>query len=348
MEKIRLGKTGMMVSRIGFGGIPIQRIYEDEAIATVRRSLALGINYIDTAYAYGTSEERIGKAIGGQRQWVILATKTAPVRTDINTHLEHSLGSLQVASIDLYQFHNVSDFKTLEDILAPGGQLDIVKEARKAGVVKHIGISSHQIDVAIEAVKSEQFETIMYPFNFVMREAEDNLIPLARKLDVGFIAMKPFAGGRIKQIALAIKYLLQFPDILILPGIGRIQEAEEIVKVMDNPGLTGAEKQEIERLTEVYSRRFCRHCDFCMPCPKGIAISFVLDWEPLSTSFPIENMYTGHMAAMMEQVTQCDRCGICESKCPYHLPIVQLINEYYRQYETGKKGLLSRKSDTTT
>ena len=76
METIRLGKTEMMVSKLGFGGIPIQRVAEDEAVAVVKKCLELGINFIDTANAYTTSEERIGKAISGRRDELILATKS--------------------------------------------------------------------------------------------------------------------------------------------------------------------------------------------------------------------------------------------------------------------------------
>ena len=233
MEKIRLGKTEMMVTRLGFGGIPIQRVPEEEAIAVVKRCLELGINFIDTAKGYTNSEERIGKAISGQREGLILATKSMSLTRDgVKSHLQQSLKQLGVESIDLYQFHNVSSFETLDTILTTGGPLAVIEEARKAGKVKHIGVTSHQIDVAKEAVKSDNFETIMFPFNFITCEAADELLPLAREHDVGFIAMKPLAGGMLQNVTTVFKYLFQFPDVVTIPGIERVHEIEEIVEVL--------------------------------------------------------------------------------------------------------------------
>jgi uncharacterized protein len=123
VEKIRLGKTGMMVTRVGFGGIPIQRLTEDEAVVVVRRCLDLGVNFIDTANGYTTSEGRIGKAISGRREGLIIATKTLSRKPEgIARHLEQSLAQLGTTYIDLYQLHSVSDFATLDFILSPSAR----------------------------------------------------------------------------------------------------------------------------------------------------------------------------------------------------------------------------------
>ena len=233
METIRLGKTEMMVSRLGFGGIPIQRVSGDEAVAVVSRCLELGITFLDTANAYTTSEERIGKAISERWQGLIIATKsTSRTSEGVESHLKLSLKRLGVESIDLYQFHGVDDSKTLNTILAPNGPMAAIEEAKRAGVVKHIGITSHSMETAKEAVKSDRFETIMFPFNMVRYEAAEELLPLAREHDVGFIAMKPLAGGKLDNVTLAFKYLFQFPDVVPIPGIGKIGEMEEIVQVL--------------------------------------------------------------------------------------------------------------------
>ena len=237
METIRLGKTEMMVSRLGFGGIPIQRVSEDEAVTVVKGCLELGIKYFDTANSYTTSEERIGKAISGIREGLVIATKSnSRTRQGMEKHLKLSLEHLGVASIDLYQFHGVDDANSLEAILAPNGPMAGVEEAKKAGSVKHIGITSHSLETAKEAVRSDRFETIMYPFNILRYEAADELLLLAREHDVGFIAMKPLSGGKLDDVSLAFKYLLQFPDIVIIPGIGKISEIEEIVAVLKGIG----------------------------------------------------------------------------------------------------------------
>ena len=236
MDKVRLGKTEMMVSRLGFGGIPIQRISEDEASAVIRRCLELGITFFDTANAYTTSEERIGRAISERRPGLILATKSsARTREGIESHLKLSLKQLGVDYIDLFQFHSVDSSSTLNAVLDPNGPMAVLEEAKKAGIIRHIGVTSHSMDTAREAVKTDRFETIMFPFNLVAHEAADELLPLAREYDVGFIAMKPLAGGKIDNISLAFKYLFQFPEVVPIPGIGKPDEIDEIAGLLKKP-----------------------------------------------------------------------------------------------------------------
>lgn len=340
MEKIRLGKTEMMVSRIGFGGIPIQRVSEDEAIAVVKRCLDLGINFIDTANGYTTSEERIGKAISGRREGLVLATKSGSRESDgIKRHLQQSLKQLGVESIDLYQFHNVSDSDNLNKVLAPDGPLAVVQEAKKAGLVKHIGITSHQIDVAKEAVKSGHFETIMFPFNFITCEPAEELLSLAREHDVGFIAMKPLDGGMLDNATIAFKYLLQFPDAVPIPGIQKIDEIEEIVQVVEGSWqMTEAEQKEMQQLREELGTKFCRRCEYCQPCPEGIFIPLLMDVGLIKTA-PPEHIFAeeGFLANELAKAANCTECGECEEKCPYHLPIRELIAENLRMFEMAKK-----------
>jgi len=339
MEKIRLGKTNLMVSRLGFGGIPIQRDSEDDAIAVVRKCLELGINYLDTANAYTTSEGHIGKAISGRREGLIIATKTAAREGDIvESHLKLSLQQLGVESIDLYQLHSVSNFDTLDIILAPDGPMAVLEKAKRAGQIKHIGVTSHQIDVAKELVKSGRFETIMFPFNFITCEAADELIPLARKHDVGFIAMKPLAGGILDNVNIAFKYLLQYSDVVPIVGIQKAREIEEIVKVLEGSWrMTEAELKEMQRLKEELGTKFCRRCDYCQPCTAEIPISLVLDTKSLIKKLPPQGVFSGHFAVELEKAANCNECGDCEERCPYHLPIREMIKEYAGLYETEKR-----------
>jgi len=339
VEKIRLGRTDLMVSKLGFGGIPIQRVSEDEAVAVVRRCLELGITFIDTANNYTTSEERIGKAISGQRQELIIATKTASrTREGVESHLKLSLKQLGVGYIDLYQFHNVSDSDTLNTILAPHGPMAAVEEAKRAGLVKHIGVTSHLIDAAKELVKSDRFETIMFPLNFIACEAADELLPLAREHDVGFIAMKPLAGGMLDNVTIAFKYLLQFPDVVSIPGIQKIHEIEEIVQVVkETQTMTEAEQREMEQLIQELGKTFCRRCDYCQPCPEEIPISLVMAAPSFAKRMPPDRIFSGPIAEAIEKVAACTQCGECEEKCPYNLPIREMIVEQVDWHETERK-----------
>jgi len=345
MEKVRLGRTGMMVSRLGFGGIPIQRDTEEEAVAVVKRCLDLGINYIDTANGYSTSEERIGKAVAGRRNKVIIATKTGGRnREEVEKHLALSLQRLQTDYIDLYQFHGVNNQKHLDLILEPNGLLSAVEAAKKAGKIRHIGITSHQIDIAKKAVASDIFETIMFPFNFVTDEAATELIPLARKHDVGFIVMKPLAGGMLDNATIAFKYLFQFPDIVPIPGIEKIPEIEEIVGILENtPALTKADKTKMNQMKEELGKEFCHRCDYCQPCTAEIPISTVMTSPSFAKRLPEERFYSDMITKAMETAAKCVDCGKCEERCPYKLPIRQVLKDRVKWFETKKKEYLARK-----
>jgi predicted aldo/keto reductase-like oxidoreductase len=339
LDKVRLGRTNLMVSRLGFGSIPIQRVPDDEAIAIIRRSLELGITYIDTANAYTTSEGRIGRAISDWRGQLVLSTKSQSRSPEgIAKHLQQSLEQLAVESIDLHQFHNVSSFDQLEIVLDPKGPMATLEKAKREGKIKHIGITCHQIDVAKAAVRSDRFETIMFPFNFVACEAADELIPLAKEHDVGFIAMKPLAGGMIDNATIAIKYLLQFPDVVPIPGIERIGEIEEIMGVVEGTwAMTPAEQREMERIRQESGDQFCRRCDYCQPCTAEIPISTVMAFPSMAKRMPRERLFSGFIADAMEKAANCTECGNCEERCPYHLPIMEMVARHVEWYETEKQ-----------
>jgi predicted aldo/keto reductase-like oxidoreductase len=340
VEKIRLGKTGMMVTRLGFGGIPIQRLSEDDAVAVIRRCFDLGINYFDTANGYSTSEERIGKAVKGHRHDVFIATKTFPGTPEIiEQNLDLSLKRLDTDYIDLYQFHGVSDLATLQKILDPeNGLYKVFEKAKKAGKIRHIGITSHQIDAAKAQVKTGRFETMMFPFNFITNEPARQLLPLCRQNDVGFIVMKPMAGGMLDNATIAFKYLLQFPDVVAIPGIEKIHEIEEIFQIYRKPaGMTAAERQKMKQMKEELGNRFCRRCDYCQPCAQGIPISMLMTFPTFVKRLPPDwYLKSPFIPDGMAKAANCTECGECESRCPFNLPIREMIKESYDLFEQVK------------
>jgi predicted aldo/keto reductase-like oxidoreductase len=335
MKTVQLGRTGLQVSRIGFGGIPIQRLLEPEAVRVVRRCLELGVTFFDTATGYSTSEERIGQALAGRRDQAIIATKTpARDRTTALEHLALSLKRLNVEVIDLWQLHNVSTIEDYEQVLGPGGALEAAHQALEAGQVRHIGITSHSMDVALEAVPSGQFETVQFPFNFVSHEPAQRLVPLAADHDVGFIAMKPMGGGLLGDANLCIKYLLQFGNVVPDPGIQRIEEIEEIVKIVEGSWeLTVEEWHDVEQIRAKLGTRFCRRCGYCEPCPQGVRISTVMNVRSFWQRMPADRLATGWLLDAVAGARDCIECGECEEKCPYQLPIRELLSENIAFYE---------------
>ena len=336
MKTMRLGKTELHVSRIGFGGIPIQRLSKDEAIRVVQHTLDLGVTFVDTANGYTTSEERIGKAIAGRRDEVIIATKTgARDGATAREHLELSLARLDTDVIDIWQLHGVSDFEKYEQVLAPGGALETARDAQRAGHVRHIGITSHSLDVALKAVASGHFETIQFPLNFVTNEAVEELLPLAKEHDVGFIAMKPIGGGMLEDANLAIKWLLQFDTALPDPGIEKVEEIEQIVDIVNGPWeLTPQDQQAIETIREKVGTRFCRRCQYCMPCSQGVRISTMMVVPSLIKRLPPTTLKSDWIMGAVQEAEACIKCGECEEKCPYHLLIREMIAESIAIYET--------------
>jgi len=334
MKTVRLGKTGLEVSRVGIGGIPIQRPTEDEAIRVIRRALDLGVTLIDTSLAYGPSEERIGKAIAGRRDQVIIITKTwALDKATALEHLELSLKNFGTDYIDLWQFHNISNLEEYKQVLGPDGAMGAAQEALQAGKIRHVGFSSHSLDVALKGVTSGHFEVILFPLNFVTSEAADELAPLAREHDVGFTAMKPFAGGMLGDANLAIKYLLQFENVVPVPGIEKVEEIEEIVDIVSGPWeLTPQERQKIENMRTELGTQFCRRCGYCQPCPQGVRISSLITLRTTWKVWPREDFFTRKTGAV-ESGKNCVQCGECEEKCPYHLPIREMIVENIEFYE---------------
>jgi predicted aldo/keto reductase-like oxidoreductase len=337
MKRIRLGKSGLTVSQIGFGGIPIQRLAEKEAIAVVRGCLDRGVDFIDTARAYTTSEEHIGKAIAGRRDGVVLATKSVcRDKAGLLADLETSLRLLGSETIDLYQLHGVSTMEDYQKVTQPGGALEGALEAQRSGKIRHIGFTSHSLDISNLAVDSGLFETILFPLNFVGREPGEALYPLAIARDVGFIVMKPLGGGLLGNARLAFKYLLQFSQAVSIPGIEKIEELEEILRIVSEPArLTQTDLDGMERIRQELGSRFCRRCQYCQPCPQGIPIAQVLSAENVWKRIPLADFLQGY-AAPIEKAAACEKCGECEAKCPYGLPIREMLDESLALYQRAK------------
>ena len=167
MQYVTLGKTGLKISRVGFGGIPIQRIDAEKAKPLIDALIECGINYIDTARGYTVSEEYIGGAIDGRRDKFVLATKSmARTREAMDADIETSLRNLRTDCIDLYQVHNPS-MEQLDTVIGAGGALEALFAARDAGKIGHIGITAHSLTVFERALELDWVETIMFPYNIV-------------------------------------------------------------------------------------------------------------------------------------------------------------------------------------
>ena len=326
MEYRILGRTGMKVSRLGFGGIPIQRIDAEGTKALMHRLLEAGVNYIDTARGYTVSEEYLGYALEGIREHFILATKgRATTKEDMLADIEKSLHNLRTDHIDLYQFHNPSP-AALEQILAPGGAMEGMLEAKAAGKIRHIGVTTHSVDLFARFVEMDWVETIMFPYNIVENQAEELIAKCAEK-GIGFICMKPLAGGAIEDGRLALRYVASNENITeIIPGMAAPEELEQNIAAMnDTTPLTEAEKAAMQQVKDSLGTQFCRRCNYCAPCTVGIGIPSVFLFEGYLARYGLEGWARERYATLAHTASECIECGACETRCPYHLPIRRMM-----------------------
>ncbi|MCX7918522.1 MAG: aldo/keto reductase [bacterium] len=324
-----LGKTGLHVTVLGFGGIPIQQVDTSDAVKVVRRAYELGINYFDTARAYADSETKIGIALQGIRAQCILATKsTAKSKSEMEESIALSLKELQTDYLDIYQCHNIQNVEMLNTILASDGAITALLSAKKKGIVRHIGLSSHSVPVIIEAIKhAAVFETILVPYNYIETDVVDELLPLANKKGIAVIAMKPFGGSAFADNPkMALSYVLEQPVSVALVGMQTVEEVEENVRLCrDIKKLTASEQKRIAQLKQELDKNFCRRCGYCQPCSVGIEISYVLGAKYIYKRYGWKNYINGNDKSKLAKVAECIHCRLCVDRCPYHLPIPDLL-----------------------
>jgi predicted aldo/keto reductase-like oxidoreductase len=329
MERMIVGKTGLEVFRLGFGGIPIQRVSETQAVETVLHAIHRGVDFIDTSRAYTTSERRIGLALKQTDKKVILASKSHSRTSDaVRADLETSLKELQRDYIDLYQCHFVKDDADYQKAISQGGALEALKKAKEEGLIGHIGITSHSLDVLARSLDDGLFDTLMTCFSFLEPQTRDRVIPKALEKNIGVIAMKPFSGGVIDNAGLALKYVLSQPGVLVIAGVESKDLFDENWKVFqDGQGLTDKEKMEIEEIRKRYEKVFCRRCDYCQPCTEDIPIQIVLGIRSMVKRMGKGILQKGRQREAIEKARNCTECGECMTRCPYELPIPDLIKE---------------------
>ncbi|MBQ2927017.1 MAG: aldo/keto reductase [Oscillospiraceae bacterium] len=326
MEYRILGKTGLKISRLGFGGIPIQRIDAEGTKVLMHQLVEAGVNFIDTARGYTVSEEYLGYALEGIREEFVIATKSmARTREAMAADIEVSLKNLRTDHIDLYQVHNATP-EQLQQVVAPGGALEALLEAKQAGKIGHIGLTSHSMDTFRMALDMDWVETFMFPYNIVETQAE-KLIAEAAKRNIAFINMKPLAGGAIENATLALRYICANDGVtVVIPGMADPRELEQnLAAVLDNTPITPEEKAAFLEIRNQLGTNFCRRCNYCQPCAAGINISGAFLFEGYLLRYGLADWAKERYAAMPKKASDCIGCGACESRCPYNLPIRDML-----------------------
>ncbi len=340
MNRITFGKTGMSLSKYGFGGIPVQRLSREAASALILDAFRLGINWIDTANSYGHSEEAAASAIEkiGRNNVHVFSKAQGDTPELITGQVKTSLERMHLNYIDLYQFHLVrscEDWKRKID----NGTLKALVDLKRQGLIKHIGASAHKLDVVLEILDHSEIEAVQFPLNFIAEDIGTEALEKARSKGAGFIAMKPFGGGMIGNAEAAVHFLNQYPDLVSDPGFEHIDEIKEVVKYSSEIVLSDKDKESIVQIKEELGTKFCRRCEYCSPCPHGVSIVKMMTFESLLKRLPRSKILGNKTKEAAESVDKCIECGICETKCPYNLEIRKRIKEGAALFKTIEKSV---------
>lgn len=360
MQKRRLGRTGLQVSIVGFGGSWLSEVSKPKAEKAVRRAFELGINYFDTAKLDGDSEEKIGAALKDVRDKCIIATKTGSrTKGESLEDIENSLKQLKTDRLDLIQLHGIDDMKTLAKAMGAGGALKSCKQARSEGLVDFIGISSHKPRILVEAIKTGEFDSVLVPLNVLTRQALEELIPLAKELDIGVVIMKPFSAktsnfvtcfykpslsllsdepeleallGNDKDtmVHTALRFVMSQDISVVIPGLRSVEEVELAAKVGNEyKGLTAKEKAGYR---VQFKKNYCRDCGVCLPCPQNLNVPAILRFQMLSETYGLENWAQKLYKGLEVKAENCTECSECEPRCPYKLPIMNMLRKTNKDF----------------
>lgn len=342
MRKIRLGKTELMVTSTAMGCLPVQRCDENYAVRLLRAAYEGGINYFDTANAYTDSEKKIGLALSDVRDQIIISTKSAARdKAGVLAHIENSLRMMKTDYIDLFQFHQVTEVPDPND---PNGAYTGALEAKERGWIRHIGVTSHRVNIAEDCIASGLFETLQFPFSYISSERDLALAQKCKEADMGYIAMKGLAGGMLNNARACHAFMKSYDNVVPIWGIQKLEELEQwLALAEEDPDLDEELSAFIRQERQELSGSFCRSCGYCMPCPAGIEIYNCARMNMLLRRSPWQQYMTDAWREKMEKINDCIGCHSCSSRCPYQLDTPNLLKymlkDYREFYEAHKDQL---------
>ena len=342
MRKIRLGKTELMVTSTAMGCLPVQRCDEDYAVRLLRAAYEGGIDYFDTANAYTDSERKIGLALSDVRDKIIISTKSAARdKAGVLAHIENSLRMMKTDYIDLFQFHQVTEVPDPND---PNGAYAGALEAKDRGWIRHIGVTSHRVNIAEDCIASGLFETLQFPFSYISSERDLALAQKCKEADMGYIAMKGLAGGMLTNARACHAFMKSYDNVVPIWGIQKLEELEQwLALAEEDPDLDEELSAFIRQERQELSGSFCRSCGYCMPCPAGIEIFNCARMNMLLRRSPWQQYMTDTWREKMEKINDCIGCHSCSSRCPYQLDTPNLLKymlkDYREFYEAHKDQL---------
>ena len=369
MQYRKMGKTGVLVSALGFGCMrfPINEdntINEDLAISMLRHAIDSGVNYVDTAYPYhqGTSELVVGKALkDGYREKVYLADKL-PVwllesEDDFDKYLDEQLEKLGTDHIDFYLLHALSK-ERFEEKVKKFNLTKKLEEARAAGKIRYIGFSFHDsLDIFKEIIDyydGWDFCQIQYNYINLTHQAGTEGLEYAAAKGLGVIIMEPLLGGKLANLAphvaeafpegkahveYALDYLWDKAEVsLLLSGMSTPEQVEDnlLYAGRSHVGMvTEEDRKAYAKAKEIFDKMAlvnCTKCAYCMPCPFGLNIPELFAAYNMTASHgmtPAKEAY----AALSTKADVCRACHHCEKECPQHIKISEIMPKVAKIFE---------------
>ena len=358
MQYTTLGKTGLEVSRLGFGcmRLPMKtqsEVDRDLAIPMLHRGVELGITYFDTAVGYcsGDSQRVLGEAMVGMRDKIIISTKNHHYdKTDKKgwwKNLEDSLERIRTDHLDIYNFHGMN-FERFESSLdGEDGLYREVLKAKEQGMIRHICHSFHgSLESLKKCVDTGLFEVVTLQYNLLDQSLEEG-ITYAAEHGMGVVVMGPVGGGRLgypsgkaHEIAgevkstpeLALRFVLSNQSVNIaLSGMSTMQQLEENVETISNLGELSAEDHgRIEAAVEERKKLaglYCTGCNYCLPCPDAVDIPANFEILNLDRVFGLSEHAKARYASLGGKAALCRQCGKCVELCPQELDIPTRLGE---------------------
>lgn len=364
MQYAKLGNTGLKVSRLGFGAMRLPerdgQVDLDASAELMRRAFDLGVNFVDSQFHYcgDQSEIAVGKAIAGRRDRVVMQTKAcyydkpkyAPGESH-RTRLEETLRRMGTDYLDIYLMHALN----MERWEAFGEEwLDMARRAKEEGLIRHIGISSHDTpENVITLLETGGFEAVLMQYN-MLDQRYAPVFEHAHAQGVGAMAMGPVAGGRLAgppvewagsvasscntNAELALRFVLGNPNIdCAFSGMGSMAMVEENCETASRRApLSQGEREQIlnvvaekQRLADLY----CSGCNYCAPCPENVAISFILGAMALHKVWGLTEAARQRYERLLNTprlgapASACVECGECAPKCPQNIAIPERLKE---------------------
>ncbi len=359
------GKTGLRVSALGFGAMRLpevgERVDREKTNAIVRSAVEVGVNFFDTHYLYHRqeSEAALGEALEGVRGRVVVQTKAPMYQPEtpedtLRGRLETTLERLRTDYLDCYLNHMLSYERWCDPANGPAF-LKLARQAQSEGLVRHVGFSSHDTpENVVKLIDTGEFECLVLQYN-LLNLANEGVIAHAAERGMGVAIMGPVGGGRLAapspeiqallpgkthgSAELALRFVLANPAVSVaMSGMTSVKMVEENARTasLDSP-LSEAEQEAIKAALQEKSRLadlYCTGCNYCMPCPEGVAIPHVFSLMNTARLYGLRDWARRRYAQLgpdhwrkWMNASACIECGECEEKCPQDIPIIEQLKE---------------------